>query len=123
MMAGCRLDQLGRDPDPGAGLADAALEHVADAEVAADLLHPRGLGLVGHDRVARDHAQLLEAGQLGDQVLGQAVGEVVLLGVAAEVRERQDRNRGQRGWPPGAGAAVGRGSTADSRRRPKTRTG
>ena len=95
MMSGCRFHQLRRDPHPRACFADAPFQHVADAEVTADLLDARRLALVGHDRIARDHAQLLEAGQLRDQVLGETVGEVVLLGIAAEVRERQHGDRGQ----------------------------
>ena len=36
VVAGRAVDQLGGDPHPAAGLADAAFEHVADAELARD---------------------------------------------------------------------------------------
>ena len=39
MAAGRRIDELGVDPQPAPGSAHAALEHVAHAEFARDLLH------------------------------------------------------------------------------------
>ena len=95
MVTGGGVDQLRRNPNPSARFAHAPLQHVADAEVTADLLNADRLVLIGHDRVAGDHAKLLEAGQLGDQVLGDAVGEVLLLGIAAKVREREHSDRRQ----------------------------
>lgn len=41
----------------------------------------------------RQHAQVAEAGDGRDQVLSDAVAEIVLIGVAAEIVERQDRDR------------------------------
>ncbi len=76
-----------------AGLAHAALEHVAHAELAADLLHVDGPALVGEARVAGDHEQPADARQRGDDVLDDAVGEVLLLRVAAHVLERQHGDR------------------------------
>ena len=57
--AGHGLDELGRDPHPLAGRADAALEHVADAELPADLAHVDRLALVGEARVAGDDEEAL----------------------------------------------------------------
>ena len=93
MRAGRGLDQLAGDAHPVAGLAHAAFEHVAHAELAADLLDVDGLALVGEGRIARDHEQRLEARQRGDDVLDHAVGEIFLLGIAAHVLERQHRDR------------------------------
>ena len=47
MRAGRGVDQLPGDADLVAGLADAAFEHVADAELAADLFDVDRLALVG----------------------------------------------------------------------------
>ena len=43
--------------------------------------------------VARDDQELGEPRQLGDDVLGNAVAEIVLLRVATEIGERKDRDR------------------------------
>ncbi len=100
MHAARRVDQLAGDPHPAARPAHAALEHVAHAELAADLLHVDRPAAVGEARVARDHEQPAQAGQLGGDVLDHAIGEVVLARVAAQVLERQHGDRrlvGQRG--------------------------
>jgi hypothetical protein len=73
--------------------AHAALEHVAHAELSRDLLHVHRLPLVGEARVARDHEELLHPGESGDDVLGEAVGQVLVGGIAREVGEGQDCNR------------------------------
>jgi hypothetical protein len=75
-----------------AGLAQAAFEHVAHAQLAAHLLHVDRAALVGEARVARDHEQPAHARQRRDDVLHHPVDEVVLGGIAAEVEERQDGN-------------------------------
>jgi hypothetical protein len=77
-----------------ARLPDAALEHEAHAEVASDVLHLRRPALVDERGVARDHEQAGDLGEVGDQVLGDPVGEVFLFGIAAHVLKRQDRDRG-----------------------------
>ena len=57
MRAGRGIDQLAGDAHPAAGLAHAALEHVAHAELAADLPHVDGPALVGEARIAGDDEQ------------------------------------------------------------------
>ena len=76
-----------------AGLADAPLEDVADAELAADGAHIHRLSLVGEHRVAGDHEEALELGQRGGDVLGDAVAEKLLLRIGAHVVERQHGDR------------------------------
>ena len=93
-----------------AGLAHAAFEHVAHAELAADLLHVNRPALVGEARIARDDEQPAHARQGGDDVVHHAVGEIVLLRIAAQVVERQD----------GDGGLVGKGR-AQERRLPRSR--
>ena len=123
MGAGRRIDELAGDAHAVRGLAHAAFEHVAHAELAADLPHVDGAALVGEARIAGDHEQPANARQRGDDVLDHAVGEILLLGVAAHVLERQHGDRrlvGQRerasGWLAGPG--LGRGVA--SRRFPFT---
>jgi hypothetical protein len=88
------VDELHVDAHLHAGTAHAAFEHVAHAELAAHLLDVDALLLVRERRVARDHEQARDLGNVGDDVFGDAVGEVLLLGVAAHVGERQHRERG-----------------------------
>ena len=58
MSARGRVDELRGDPYPVAGLADAALQHVAHAEAPAHLLNVHVPALEGEGRIAGDHEQL-----------------------------------------------------------------
>ena len=93
MRSGCGVDELPGDAHAIAGLAHAAFEHVAHAELAADLLHVDRPALVGEGRIARDDEQPLDARKAGDDVVDHAVGEIFLLGIAAHVLERQHGDR------------------------------
>ncbi len=88
-MVGVGPDQLDRDAHPAARFAHAAFEHIAHAQFLADLLDVDGLAFVGEGRVAGDHREGAPAGEHRDDVLGDAVGEELLLGIAAEICERQ----------------------------------
>ena len=90
---GLCLDQLADDANVRADSTDAALEHVAHAEFAPDLLHVHGPALVGEAGTARDDEEGPHARQRGDDVVDHPVGEVLLLRVATEVLERQHRQR------------------------------
>ena len=57
MPAAAGIDELRRDAHAIAGLADAALEHKAHAQVAPDLLHIDRPALVGEGGVAGDYEQ------------------------------------------------------------------
>jgi hypothetical protein len=87
------VDELHGHSDPVHRLAHASLDDVVDPEFASDLLRLDWLSLVDEHGVARDHQKLTEAGQLGDDVLGESIGEKLLLRVAAHVHERQNRDR------------------------------
>ena len=76
--------------DPVARLAHAAFQHVAHAEFATDLFHVDWLALVGKTRVAGDDAQLGQLRKIGNDVLADAVGKILLLGVSAHVVEGED---------------------------------
>ena len=88
-----RLDQLRGYPHPIAGPAHAAFKHVADPQVTPDIGDADRAALVDEGGIARDHDQLREAGQRGEDVLGKAVGEIFLLGIAAQIGERQHGDR------------------------------
>ena len=93
MVAGLAVDQLGVDPHPVAGLADAAFEHMGDIELARDLADIESLalerecGVPGNDREGRDLREV------GDDVVGYPVAEIFLLRVAAQIDERQHADR------------------------------
>ena len=93
MVARCSLDELGRDTHPIACLANAALDDIGDAEFLSDFADIDRLPLVGERRVTGDDEQRAEPAQLGDDVLGNAVGEVFLLRITTHVRKWQHRDR------------------------------
>jgi hypothetical protein len=88
------VDKLRVNAHFHARLAHAAFEHVPHAELPADLLDVDALLLEGEGRVAGDDEQARDFGDVGDDVFGDAVGEVLLLGIAAHVGEGQHRDRG-----------------------------
>ena len=94
VMPGLGVDQLRRHANPAATLAHAALDDVARAQFLADLANIGRDPLEGKGRVAGDHRKRLPQRQRGDDVLGQPVREVVLLGITADVLERQHRDGG-----------------------------
>ena len=102
--AGGDVVELRRDAHAVAALAHAALDHIADAEFLGDLLHVDGLALVDERRVARDHEEPAQLGQRGDDVLADAVGEILLLRIAAHVGEGKHRDGGPVGQRQAPGA-------------------
>ena len=89
--AGRRVDQLSGDAHPVAGFAHAAFEHVAHAQLARDLLHVNGLALVGEGGVASDDKEPRRARDCRRDLLDHAIDEILLLGIAGHVLERQHR--------------------------------
>jgi hypothetical protein len=92
--AGLRIDQLGGHPHPTAGGLDTAFEQIPDAKFTADL--PR-IDMAIPKREARrasDHREITMAGQIGDGVLADAVGQAVPPLVTGEIGEWQDGNGG-----------------------------
>ena len=69
------------------------MQHIARAQFAADLLRIGRLALVAEGAVAGDHHRAGDARQIGRQIVGDAVGEIVLLGIVTQIREGQDDNR------------------------------
>ena len=87
MRAGVRLDQLHVDAHAVSRALHAAFEHVANVELAANLFNVTGLSLVHKGGVARDDEGTGDAREVGRQALGDAVGEVLLFGIAADIGE------------------------------------
>jgi hypothetical protein len=83
-----------RDAEATAAPPNAALQDVARVKLPADLPDIDRLALVLEGRIARDDNELGEPRQLGCDVLGHAIAEIVLLRVAAEIGERQHRDGG-----------------------------
>ena len=108
MIAGFGVDELHVDAHAVSAALNAALEHIADVQLAADLLQIDGLALVGEGGVAPDHERASNARKVGRQALRDPVDEMLLLRVAADIGERQDDDReARRGGFFGAGAGAG----------------
>ena len=67
----------------------APFQEVTHAELAADALCIDRLSLIGEGGATGDYEAPLDAREVGRQVLGNAVGEIFLLRVVAEIGERQ----------------------------------
>ncbi|TMQ70208.1 MAG: hypothetical protein E6K80_09225 [Candidatus Eisenbacteria bacterium] len=93
MAVGGGFDELGRDAHAIAGAQHRAFDDRVDAQLARDVRQRAADALEAHGGGARDDAQRPDLGQVGDQRLGHAVGEVLLLGVAREVLEREHGDR------------------------------
>src|SRR5262249_39101523 len=87
---------------------DATLQDVSRAQLPPDLPDIDRLALVLEGGIASDDREVGEPRQLGCNILGHAIAEVVLLGVTVKIRERQHRDggpikRGRWRWRAGIG--------------------
>ena len=117
------LTTSARDPELVPGAPDAALEQVGDAELPGDLRRLDVLPLEVEGRRPPRHAEPRHLGERREDLLGDAVGEVLLVVLRGEVREGEHgdgrcgaRRRSRRrvlGRPlpgvPGAGPGSGDG--------------
>src|SRR5712672_1185514 len=108
MLSACRLDELAADANTVARPAQAALDHVADPELAGELLRIGSFALVAKAGIASHDREPPCPRQLGDQVLGHAVEKELGLGVATKVLKRQDSDRRFFRWRSGPLADRGR---------------
>ena len=83
------FDQLGRYANAVADTPHTALQDIAHTEFASDLPGVGRFALVLEARVAGDDKQLGEAGHLGCDVFDNAVGDILLLRIAAQISERE----------------------------------
>src|SRR6185437_13892558 len=94
MRAAPGVDELARYAHAIARFAHAAFEHVANTELRADPFHVDRLAFVGEARIARDDVQFGQFRQAGDDVVGDAVGKIFLLRVAAHIAEGEHGDGG-----------------------------
>ena len=93
-LPGDHVGQFHGRPKALAGSPHRPLEDVADAHLAARVFG-RDLGIaIPGNRVRRDQEQAGRLDQRGLDVEPQAVGQIVLRGVAAQIGEGHDRDRG-----------------------------
>ena len=93
MRAGLCVDELRVDAHAVPVALHRAFEHVADAKLLADHFGVDSLALEGECRAAGNHEAVADARQVGGEVLGDAVGEILLARIAGEILEGQDDNR------------------------------
>ena len=72
---------------------NAALEDIADVQLAADLLQINRLALVSEGGVAPDHNGAAYAREVGRQALRNPIDEMLMGSVAANIGEGQDDDR------------------------------
>ena len=87
MLVSARVDELAGHAHPVAGAAHAALEHVGDAEFLRDLFDGFRRAAVLHDGGARDDVQFADEGEVGQDILVDAVGKERALLALAQVLE------------------------------------
>src|SRR6516162_3247068 len=93
--AGC-VDQLCGDPRTIAGTANRAFEYRLYTKLTANGANIDRAPLVGEARVARDDHQACDLRQIGDDVLADPVGEILLLRITRHVSEWQNSDRRMR---------------------------
>ena len=94
MLVRSRVDQLRRDPHRVADPANRPFHDRVDVQDSGDFRRRRPLrALELHHRAARDDAKLADGCEVGRQLVGHPFGEVVLVGIARVVVERQHGNR------------------------------
>src|SRR5215510_2405082 len=92
MGAGGNIDKLAADAHALPGSAHATFEDIADAKVAANLLEIDRFSFVGECGIAGDDEKPAPFRQRRDDVLGNAVDKIVLLGIATDIVKRKNGN-------------------------------
>ena len=92
MRVGRGVDKLRGDADLVTRPAGAPFQHIAHAQFAANLLRVDRLILIGERSVAGDHKHVRDPREISRQILGDTVGEILLLRIVAEIGKRQHYN-------------------------------
>jgi len=87
------IDQLGVYADLAPRSPDAPFQHIAYTQLTANLLGVDGLVPVGERGIARNHETVGDPRQIGRQILGDPVREILLLPIIAEVSKGQHNGR------------------------------
>src|SRR2546429_5741148 len=103
MAATVAIDQLRIDTDARAHPPDAAFEDEANVQFTRDLLHVHGNATIPERGRARAHRKEAPTRELGNDVLGDSVAEIILLRITAHVGEGEhaDRNASRLGGTSG----------------------
>jgi hypothetical protein len=91
-MAGFGVDQLYIDPKPVATALYRAFQNVIDIQFAADPFHIDRFALERECGVARDDERAGDEGKFRGQAFGHAIDKIVLLGIAANIHERENHD-------------------------------
>ena len=102
-----RVHELGADPEPVSGTADAPGEHESGLQLLSHVGGGHRLVPEGKHRGPRHDLQALDLRQLRDDVLGDAVAQVLVLFRPGEVLEVEDGHRLVGGLRPPAGTRIG----------------
>src|ERR1700722_16906536 len=89
MYAAFHVYKLHVDPELIAASLDRSFKYVSDVQFASQLLNVNGFAFETERCVARNHERANDARQVRGQALGHPIHEVVLLGIATDVCERQ----------------------------------
>jgi len=89
MITGFNVYKLHINSHPVAATLYRTLKDIADIQLPTQLLHVHRFPFEGERRVARDHERASDARQVRGEALGHAIGEIVLLGIATDIRERE----------------------------------
>ena len=89
MRAGARVDELRIDADGASHPAYAPLEHIPDTQLAANLPGIHGLALECERSVPGNDKASNNLRQITCQILGYAIGKVVLARIATQVAKGQ----------------------------------
>ena len=87
------IDQLHVDAHTIANASHAAFQNCGDAERFSNFTNVWGLSAICHDRRARDDLQIANLRQIGEHIVLNAIGEVGVLFIVAQILERQDGDR------------------------------
>src|ERR1700674_70486 len=89
MVAGFDVYKLHINSQPVGATLYRALKDIADIQLPTELLHVHGFPFEGERRVAGDNKRAVDPRQVRGQALSDAIYEIILFGVAAEIGERQ----------------------------------
>src|SRR4029077_17359201 len=78
--------------------AQAAAEEIAHAQSPANLPCAVSVEAEKKGRVPRNHHEAAEAAQIGDDILGNALAQMVVGGISRQVGERQHSDRWMARW-------------------------
>src|SRR5208283_646105 len=93
MTARFGVKELHVEAHAGSAALNAALEDIADVQLAPDRLRVERLAFVSERRIAGDHVSAPNARKIGREALRDPVDEMLLLRVASDIAERQDDDR------------------------------